>query len=200
VIRLSEGIFMGGLTKPDQESPNPRRLSCAPSVRIGGNLYREFGLDANQINNGPLSLNQVQIFQSDADLGTSYTMLQEADLTHDAVIGFAGLTPLFQMNNAQDANGALTDNIEIQLDSSNGSGLGDMFLYVPYHRFDDSQPNSYITLFSQFGTPGKCNCNAGFEEWFVRTGVLPVPEPSSLALFGTCTLALLTYGCRLWKK
>jgi rubrerythrin len=23
---------MGGLTKPDQESPNPRRLSCAPSM------------------------------------------------------------------------------------------------------------------------------------------------------------------------
>jgi hypothetical protein len=31
VIRLSEGIFIENLAKLAQESPNPQRLSCAPS-------------------------------------------------------------------------------------------------------------------------------------------------------------------------
>ncbi len=53
VIRLSEGIFSDNLTKLAQESPNPRRLSCAlilelgdtfvGDLRVGEVQFSEFG-------------------------------------------------------------------------------------------------------------------------------------------------------------
>ena len=58
----------------DDKPPQPGfthalQLSAVPIVNIGGVNYREFLLDANQTNNGNISLNQVQIFQSNADVG-----------------------------------------------------------------------------------------------------------------------------------
>src|SRR5262249_54037721 len=76
------------------------QLSAVPIVNINGVDYREFLLDANQSGNGPIPLNQVQIFQSGADLGTGGN-LQPADATHNAIISFASSPSLvFQMSNS----------------------------------------------------------------------------------------------------
>jgi hypothetical protein len=179
------------------------RLISIPVVQIDHSYYREFTLDANQSGARPISLNQVQIFQSGADVGLNYTMIEQADTTHVAVIGFAGLSPVFQINNTQNIPGTLDGNIEIELGSGKGSGSGDMYLYVPCSQFDNSQPDSYITLFAQLGQPsGRFAANDGYEEWSVRLGVpMPAesPEPSSLVLLGMGVIGLLSctwHRCR----
>lgn len=158
------------------------------SVTIGTTSYIQFLLDANQVSNGTISLNQVQIFLSSADPLDNYS-LQEADSTHDAVISFPTVSPteIFRLNDQQNNGTDLTTNKEILVDSSHGSGSGDMFLYVRSSLFG-TDTTKYVTFFSQFGVPtGGFTANDGFEEWATRTGTFlppqppPVPEPSTLA-------------------
>ena len=150
-----------------------------PILRIGGIDYREFLLDVNQTDNGPISLNQVQLFQSNRTWGCPASP-PGCRRDHDAAIAFGSLAPIFQINNRQNTPGGLTTNTEIAADSGSGSGTADMFLYVPNSLFANS-PTSYITLFSQLGTPtGTYDANAGYEEWAVREGVpdrRPCPSP-----------------------
>src|SRR5215475_7036831 len=80
----------GGFTRTLQ-------LSDVPTVTIGGVVYRQFLLDINQNGSQLLSLNQIQIFQSGADPGGSFT-LSEATATQEAVISGLG-TQIFQMSN-----------------------------------------------------------------------------------------------------
>jgi len=171
------------------------QLSEIPIKTIGGVQYREFLLDVNQAGNDNISLNQVQIFQSNTAPGNTGTLTSEASTTQDAVLTFgASATPVFQMN-AQTLSGASN---EIWIDSSSGSGSGDMFLYVRNDVFTLGS-TSYITLFSQFGNPsGTYSSDDGFEEWATRKGpgetpVSPIPEPSTiaLALMGLGTLGLV---------
>jgi hypothetical protein len=170
-----------GAGTPLNDKPGTRalQLSEIPIVTIGGTKYREFLLDVNQTNNGTISLNQIQLFQSSTDVGMSYSLL-EADATHDAVISFTGLTPVFEMNNR-------TPNTEIWSDSIHGSGSGDMFLYVQNSLFNTGI--SFVTLFSQFGTPpGSFSSNDGFDEWAVLVGGPNrgdiIPEPGTLVIWG----------------
>ena len=123
------------------------QLEDIPVVTIGGVDYRAFLLDANQVGNGPISLNQVELFQSAADLGTSFS-LQEANSTHDAVISFTGLSPVFQMNNRQNTPGGLTTNTEIWIDSGHGSGSGDMFScpQLRFRQYSDKLHNSVLAV------------------------------------------------------
>lgn len=174
----------------DIDDPNFTRsllLADVPIVTIGGVQYRQFLLDINQTGSNPkLSLNQIQIFQSNGD--ALHTSLSAADTTHDAVVGFgAGVNEVFRMNNAQNTAGGLSTNREIQLDFSlaNGSGSGDMFLYV---RNDAFNSKTNVILYSQFGTnTGQFENNDGYEEWSVVKGtfnVVPVPAPPSAILLG----------------
>jgi hypothetical protein len=164
---------IGGFTRAIQ-------LSAIPIVTISGVAYREFLLDVNQVANGNISLNQVQIFQSPAGVGATGFTLQEADTTHDAVISFPSATQIFQMSSSLLTGTAY----EVQINSSHGSGSGDMFLYVNNTAFAGLSPTTFITLFSQFGNPpGAFASNAGFEEWATRNPtVTPVPEPTTVAL------------------
>jgi len=139
------------------------QLSEIPIATLGGVAYLEFLLDINQNTGGTnefLSLNQIQIFQSAVDVGTSNDTLIGATATAPPLIAFAGATEVFRMNNPTDPN------IEIRLnaDLNPGTAAGDMFLYVRASSFANS-PNSYILLYSQFGTPpGPAGSNGSYEQ------------------------------------
>lgn len=176
------------------------QLSEIPVVKINGVDYRQFILDINQTSANPkLSLNQIQIFQSAADVGTNPAGLTAAGKGSAPVVAFNNATEVFRMNNASDSSF-----YEIQLDYSlnSGSGSGDMYLYVRDSDFKASN-SSYITLYSQFGAPpGAYSSNDGFEEWAVlkpTTSVVPVPAGAALALSGIVGIGLysLRYRRRL---
>lgn len=169
-------------------------LSQIPLIDIGGVFYREFLLDVNQASNGPISLNQIQIFQRNGDINTSTLSEATAAPNHFAVISGLG-TEVFRMS--VEATVTPGRDYEIQIDSDSGSGSGDMLLYVRNSLFNTSLSN--VILFSQFGAPnGAYSSNAGFEEWAVdkegiftcpagdpRCDVPIVPEPASLLLLAT---------------
>lgn len=173
-------------------------LSDVPIVTINGVQYREFLLDINQNGNELLSLNQIQIFQSNGD--ATYTSLTEASASTDAEIQFGpGVNQVFEMNATNLAvNDPNRTEIELNYALNAGSGSGDMFLYVPDSDFSGSLSN--VILFSQFGSPrGTYSSNDGFEEWAVRTNVTTsaVPEPSSILLLGTILCGL---GARFKRR
>ena len=159
------------------------------AVNIGGTAYREFILDVNQDHNGPLSLNQIQIFQSTSPPGATGTA-SAADSTHNALLTFnplvtPGVIEVFRMNN----QAVSPSNLEIWALTDSGSGSGDMYLYVKESLFVQD-PDSYITLYSQFGKPnGKYASSAGFEEWAVDPPA-PVPAPPTVLLIAAGVPAL----------
>lgn len=170
-------------------------LADVPIVTFEGASYRQFMLDINQEkNDNLLSLNQVQIFLGAAastsyggkpcDSGTNSSI--SGNCTVVPFITLSGLTQVFAMN---DNTGGTTETNHVLLNYAlnTGSGSGDMFLYVPAGLFGDQQ---YVTLFSQFGDPtGTSQQNDGYEEWAVTTAG-PVPEPTTLMLFGSGLLAI----------
>jgi hypothetical protein len=163
------------------------QLGAIPTVTIGGVVYREFLLDVNQITNGTISLNQVQIFTSSAAVGTAYT-LAEASPTQNAEISFANANEVFQLSSR---NTSAATSYEIAIDSGHGSGSGDMYLYVKDSLFTGLGAGTYVTLFSQLGLPpGYYPSNAGFEEWAVMGtggggGPTVVPVPPALILLAS---------------
>jgi len=172
-------------------------LTDIPIVNIGGVDYREFLLDINQDNgqlaDAILSLNQIQIFQTNSDqLHNSYTGPASGT---NAIVGFATATQIFQLSAVDDSTGT-TNEIRLNYNLENGSGSGDMLFYVRNSLFNTSLSN--VILFSQFGAPpGPSGSNDGFEEWAVLKGATDcvtcgggsgqaaVPEPASLLLLGT---------------
>jgi len=169
-------------------------LGSVPIVKIGGVEYRAFLLDVNQDHNGNISLNQIQIFQSKVGFGapgSTGIMNNEADATNNAILKFtSGQDEVFRLNNQAVTNSTY----EIQVDTSRGSGSGDMFLYVLNSAFRNDV-NSSITLFSQFGYPnGVYASSAGFEEWAVKldgsgggggAGGGSLPAPAGLVLLAS---------------
>ena len=134
-------------------------LTDVPVVTIGGVAYREFLLDINQTNANPLlSLDKLQ-FATSATGGA--TTAWGTFGTQVYTLGANELLLNYSLNN--------------------GSGSGDLFVYVPTAVFGDS---AYVYLYSMFGAKGGNYAeNDGFEEWAVRTPVTPaVPEPETYAL------------------
>jgi hypothetical protein len=153
--------------------------------------YYVFKLDINEPQsgqNGKLSLNQIQIFLSAADLGANAFSATSTAGGAAPVLSFAGGSPteVFRLNDA------VTTFTEIRLDAglSHGSGSSDMFLYVKASLFAAGTADSYLTFYSQFGKPpGGSSSQSGFEEWGFQAGPQtgnPVPAPPSavLALIG----------------
>jgi hypothetical protein len=178
------------------------QFGSIPLVTIGGVSYREFLLDVNQDGNGPLSLNQVQIFSSAADLGAGTFSLTTATSSSNALISFpAGATSLFQMSSLSTSS---TRSYEVLSPSGQGSGTGNMYLDIPNSDFAGLSASTYITLYSQFGTqPGTLVSNDGFEEWTLQGpggggNVGTVPEPASIAVWGI--VSGLAAGAASWRK
>src|SRR5262249_4835600 len=114
--------------KPPLNFTHALNLVAVPIVNIAGINYREFLLDANQVGDKDISLNQVQIFQTASDVGLTFTPNPPvADATHNAVISFPGFPgPVFQMSNLLLSGTSTT----VLINSGNGSGTADFALYV----------------------------------------------------------------------
>jgi len=172
-------------------------------VRFGV-MYREFLLDINQLGGDPLlSLNQVQIFQTN-NANLSNANLDPEGSGQAAIVSFAAgaANEIFRMSGIGTAN---QDEIILNYNLNPGSGGGDMLLYIEDSLFNSSM--TYVTLFSQFGTPpGANDNNDGYEEWAILSGggaIRPpdrvvVPAPAGVLLFGMG--ALLTAGFRLRRN
>jgi hypothetical protein len=209
-LRLQENReergFNSGLFSPLDEEvgpwTEPLLLSKVPVVTIGGTTYRQFLLDINQTKASDLnptasllSLNQIQIFQSNAS-PTSYS-ISEAFGTAAFLFGLnPAATEVFRMSG--------TTPLEIQLNDALNADpttqLGDMFLYVRDAVFDPTLSN--VILFSQFGDPnGTYVSNDGFEEWSVLSGLTaPVPEPPVIVLIAlSLALVALHQKRRDWR-
>jgi len=155
-------------------------LSQVPIVNIGGVDYREFVLDINEStaeNNRFLSMNEFELYTSNSNVLSSFNRT-----THTFGSPGGNITNLVY---DMDASGDKLVRMDYSL--ANGSGSGDMFVYVKSSLFTGVNP--YVYLYSKFGNPD--GSDAGFEEWATRpcTSNPPaVPLPASvrrgLALLG----------------
>jgi hypothetical protein len=151
-------------------------LSDLKSITINGVAYYLFTLDANQSGNDPISVDQIQIFQANLDVNDG-AITTAATSTTPPLISFSDASLAFRMNDA------VTGFNDIEVNSNNGSGSGDLFLFVPVTDFD--QTKKYIIFYSQLGVPGGFAQTDGFEEWAALQGTATsVPD-------GGVTLMLL---------
>jgi hypothetical protein len=124
--------------------------------------YREFALDINQNNNvrggSLLSLDELEVYLEATPDIDKYP----GDFTNE----------IYNMDGP--------DNwVKLDYDLNNGSGSGDMLLYIPDDQF--TGPNQYVYLYSKFGL--NFECNAGFEEWSVDPDPASVVIPAPGAIF-----------------
>ncbi len=133
-------------------------------VAVGGTSYYQFLLDINEPSGGVgplLTLDDVQIYTSET-AHTEYKM---------------SLAELGTLRYSMDAGG--DNQVELNYDLNpqlmgpgGGSGTGDMSLLVPVSFFGGAGPETYVYLFSQFGS--NWHSGDGFEEWWTPT-VIPLP-------------------------
>jgi hypothetical protein len=157
----------------ENSSPNFTRdvqLKDLGVTVVGGIVYANFGLDINQTSSSGryLSLDDVKIYVSSAGQKTG------SDL---AALG----SKVFDLDTSSD------NWIRLDATNSHGSGQGDMTMLVPLALFTGAgaTPDSFITLYSQFGVHDAAN--SGFEEWTTRgpgAPVVPAPATGLLALAG----------------
>jgi len=146
----------------EQSSPvftRSLQLGNVPVAMVNNAAYREFVLDINQSAKQPLlSLDALRIYDGSAPNLLGY---------HANTAQLAGLSPLYDM----DAGGSHW--VELNGNLAQGTGKGDMVLYVPNSDFAGKASNSYVYLYSEFGA--NAPANAGFEQWAVGTSAITAP-------------------------
>jgi len=141
-------------------------VSSLATVKVGGTDYYKFVLDANQLQNGAISLIQFKVYVTTGPAFTSAS---------DLINLVDNVTPNYNMN-----GGATQYRVDIS--SQNGSGSGDMSFLVPK---SDIGTTGNLYLYSQFGTDANGNgfgINDGFEEWSALTGTSSVPDGGTTVL------------------
>ena len=160
--------------------------------------YAVFALDINEDSGFPsspgefLSLDDVQIFVGGTE-NASFDTFTNGTLDHDGIL-------IYQMDGIEDSWLALDYSL------NNGSGSGDMLLYIDASLFDNFNSTDVITLYSVFGQQGDVappgyngdfGQSDGFEEWAFQGAVTQVPEPGSAILFG---VGILIVNRRLRRR
>jgi hypothetical protein len=151
-------------------------LTTIPKVTIGGVVYREFLLDINQANDPLLSLDKLQVFQTN---NASLTGYNGTDFG-------AGNPMVYNMT-----SGSIALNYSLE----SGSGSGDVLVYIQDSLFQSGYAD--VVLYSKFGATGTYTANSsstapsgnygandGFEEWATVKGgfFTPTPGPSTAVL------------------
>jgi len=154
-------------------------LATATLLPQAGGFFK-FALDANQVNNGSISLIRFQIF-------TSNTEFTDPTALNAFISGTTGL--------AFDMNGGSTK-YRVDITSNSGSGSGDMTVLVPSAGFT----GAWTYLVAGFGVDaagGGFASNDGFEEWTAKTVTAPPTVPdggSTLLLLGSAFASLGLFG------
>jgi hypothetical protein len=160
------------------------KLADLGTKLIDGSNYFVFLLDVNENNSAAGHLISLDTFQ----LYTRTTSITD---------GVADTLAAVQAGGNLRFNMDTPGNNEVLLDYSlnNGSGSGDLFVYVPTSLFSADSSNSFLYLYTQFGYKGVIGerpntidyrSDAGFEEWATsKSKSTGVPDGgSSVALLG----------------
>ncbi|UFS69949.1 PEP-CTERM sorting domain-containing protein [Geomonas sp. RF6] len=172
-----QGYNTSGGTPFDTKSGQADGKNFTHDVQLGDipvvGDYRAFLLDINETGGSgeTLSLFSLQFF-----------LRPTGGATTENLADFG--TPVWSLDR-------LTDNV-IELLNNSGSGAGDMLAYIPNSVFAGASEDSYLILYSAFGSPNPSD--DGYEEWATveRAPVPPVvPEPGTMMLLG-CGLFVAT--------
>jgi uncharacterized repeat protein (TIGR01451 family) len=156
-------------------------LSEVPKVTIDGVQYYEFRLDINQLNSSSLlSLDALKVYTSDVDDGLAQGTIDGAWFTANA-------------NEVYDMDGAGNTSVLLDASLSSGSGSSDLFFYVAVSEFGAVNPDdTYVTLYSQFGTTGVLDGTDGLSALDDPANTAlgddaADPNDNASAIFGTYT-------------
>ena len=142
-------------------------IPTTAAVNGGGITYREFFLDINQNGQEILSIDEIEIYLE----------------TTGNLSGYPGAfsSPIFDLDAGEDSWIMLDDRL------GNGSGRGDMLVYIPDSVFTSAANynplgNNYIYLYN--GNGENSVADDGFEEWYVGMAGPIIPEPATFLLIG----------------
>jgi len=180
----------GGFPFDDKHPSNFQHSLLQSSLAIftmNGVQYYKFMLDSNQsgVSSHTLSLDQLQIYTSNSPAQTTTTFNPDGTLAFDATTHLA-----YNLN----IGGATSNSV---LTKATGSGIADMFAYIPVSDFFLS--DKYVILY--FFAGSKFAATGGFEEWTAFTN--SVPDQGSTLFLGSLgfgVLVLLRYCGRYSLK
>jgi hypothetical protein len=170
-------------------------LSSLVPVMLPGSdtKYYRFLLDINEPDASTkkyLSLDKIELFMTNDGSIHDYTLdpssTGQVGMNTDTFASSPSVM-IYNLDNGGDKR------IELDYDLNNGSGSGDMFMYVPVSKFDTGYSN--VVLYSFFGIPNISE--SGFEEWATVDSPAAVPVPTA-AVRGLALLGGL--GVRRWIR